>query len=51
MIFDRYLLDHFFIRDELINVVQKLSILDVSCNLSDHLPVECELQILCYCVM
>jgi len=43
----RSLLDHFFMTDELINVVQRLNILDVACNLSDHLPVECELQVSC----
>jgi len=43
----RSLLDYFFMSDKLINVVQKISILNVSCNLSDRLPVECELQILC----
>jgi len=33
--------------DELIDVVQCLNILDVSCNLSDHSAVKCELQIMC----
>ena len=41
------LLDHFFMSEELIHAVQKLSILEESSNLSDHLPVECELQVLC----
>ena len=41
------LLDHFFMTDELRNLVQRVNILDLPGNLSDHLPVECELKVSC----
>jgi exonuclease III len=38
-------IDHFFISNNIINTVNSVKILDFDCNLSDHLPVECVLNL------
>jgi hypothetical protein len=39
------LLDHYFTSLKLIKLVERLTIVEAAANLSDYLPVECELRL------